>query len=739
MRSRADLVAAFHRAMPDRVAQATDLWLGFEQGQAGNLPVLRRLLHTLKGEAHMLELAACGDLAELAETVIDAVRGGARPTQLTGDSLLGALEALGLLSASAGEAAALDLGPVQETLRAAHAELTGAPAGEPAPPPAPAIESALPPRLDPADAPDQAAPPAALDAAAVGAVLHEMQRLHGEREVLQRRLREAQRMLRALLVEIDPRGAAADRVAERITKTLGYGAEIERLLGAVRADWSSNEFAAGRALGELDEVVRRASVVRTERLLNQVSLAARSAARMLGKDVEVRALGTGLLDAAVERRLEPALLHLVRNAVDHGIEPADVRARRGKPARGAVAVTVVQTDAAVRVEVKDDGGGVDFARLREVLADAVPDVASLDDAELIPYLFAHGLTTTRSVGAISGRGVGLDVVAREIGALGGQVRVDSRPGLGTTILLVVPKSPHGEEVVPVTCGRFRCAVPTHAVHSVMLLEEVLHTSEGPRVRLAGGSGVELVPLYALGAVLGDGGQPAPGDAALVLHHAAGLFAVSVDGYENPRLVALVRSEELPWSSPLVRGVAPTADGEAMLLLDVERVFAWARQAPREAPARAAAGAPKREPLALVVPKREPLALVVPKREPLALVVEDAPVARELLSGILRAIGLRVEEASDGREGLARARAAPPDVVLTDLEMPYMSGLEMVAELRRTPALARVPVVVLTTQTAATHAENVAALRELGVRAVLSKQRFVEEELRRIVAESLGAA
>ncbi|WP_437725616.1 response regulator [Sorangium sp. So ce861] len=729
MRSRADLVAAFHRAMPDRVAQATDLWLGFEQGQAGNLPVLRRLLHTLKGEAHMLELAACGDLAELAETVIDAVRGGARPTQLTGDSLLGALEALGLLSASAGEAAALDLGPVQETLRAAHAELTGAgaPAGEPAPPPAPALESALPPRLDPAAAPDPAAPPAALDAAAVGALLHEMQRLHGEREVLQRRLREAQRMLRALLVEIDPRGAAADRVAERITKTLGYGAEIERLLGAVRADWSSNEFAAGRALGELDEVVRRASVVRTERLLNQVSLAARSAARMLGKDVEVRALGTGLLDAAVERRLEPALLHLVRNAVDHGIEPADVRARRGKPARGAVAVTVVQTDAAVRVEVKDDGGGVDFARLREVLADAVPDVAdvaSLDDAELIPYLFAHGLTTTRSVGAISGRGIGLDVVAREIGALGGQVRVDSRPGLGTTILLVVPKSLHGEEVVPVTCGRFRCAVPTHAVHSVLLLEELLHTSDGPRVRLACGSGVELVPLYALGAVLGDGGQPAPGDAALVLHHAAGLFAVSVDGYENPRLVALVRSEELPWSSPLVRGVAPTADGEAMLLLDVERVFAWARQAPREAPARATAAEPRAQ---------------VAKREPLALVVEDAPVARELLSGILRAIGLRVEEASDGREGLARARAAPPDVVLTDIEMPYMNGLEMVAELRRTPALAGVPVVVLTTQTAATHAENVAALRELGVRAVLSKQRFVEEELRRIVAESLGGA
>ncbi|WP_437690317.1 chemotaxis protein CheA [Sorangium sp. So ce176] len=581
MKSRADLVAAFHRAMPDRVAEATDLWLGYEQGHGGNLPVLRRLLHTLKGEAHMLELLPCGDLAELAESVIDALPGGGRPTQLTGDSLLAALEALGVLSASGGEEAAPDLEGVRETLRAARAALLGggSPAEEPAPPPGRAAESAAPPRLD--------AAPAVLDAGAVGALLRELQRLHGEQDVLQRRLREAQRMLRALLVEIDPRGADVDRGAERVTQTLGYGAEIERALGAVRADWSSNDFAVGRALGELDEVVRAASVVRTERLLSQVSRAARSAARMLGKDVEARVEGAGLLDARVEHRLEPALLHLVRNAVDHGIEPADVRARRGKPARGTVAVTVVQTDASVRVEVKDDGGGVDFARLREVLAPSVPGVAALDDAELIPYLFAHGLTTSRSVGAISGRGVGLDVVAREIGALGGQVRVDSRPGLGTTILLVLPASLHGEEVVPVSSGRFRCAVPTHAVHSVVLLEEALHTPEGPRARVTGEPGAELVPLFSLAAVLGDGGQPAPGDAALVLHHAAGLFAVSVDGYENPRLVSLVRSEELPFTSPLVRAVAPTADGEALLLLDVERVFACARQPPREAPLAAA--------------------------------------------------------------------------------------------------------------------------------------------------------
>ncbi|WP_437877162.1 ATP-binding protein [Sorangium sp. So ce513] len=465
MRSRADLVAAFHRAMPERVARATDLWLGYEQGHDGNLPVLRRLLHTLKGEAHILELLPWGDLAELAEDVLDALRGGERPAQPTGDSLLGALEALAILSASAGEdgeEAAPDLEGVKAALRDARAALSTARAGSPA------EDDRGPHRvrpLSPAPAPpDQAAAPAVLDAAAVGTLLQELQRLHGERQALQRTLRDAQRTLRALLVEIDPRGAAVDRVAERVTKTRGQGAEIERALGAVRADLSRNELAVGRALGELDAVVRSASVgralgeldavvrsasvVRAERLLSQVSLAARSAARTLGKDVEARVEGTGLLDARVERHLGPALLHLVRNAVDHGIEPPDVRARRGKPARGTVTVTVAQTGASVRVEVRDDGGGVDFARLREVLAPSVPDVASLDDAALIPYLFAHGLTTSRSAGAISGRGVGLDVVAREIGALGGQIRVDSTPGVGTTVVLVLPTNAPREGVLP---------------------------------------------------------------------------------------------------------------------------------------------------------------------------------------------------------------------------------------------------------------------------------------------------
>jgi two-component system chemotaxis sensor kinase CheA len=151
----------------------------------------------------------------------------------------------------------------------------------------------------------------------------------------------------------------------------------------------------------------------------------------------------------------------------------------------------------------------------------------------------------------------------------------------------------------------------------------------------------------------------------------------------------------------------------MLLLDVEALYWFARA--REAPA------------ARVDPQRAP-------RLPRALVVEDAPVARELLCGILRSLGLNVEEATDGRQGISMAKSNPPDVILTDVEMPHMDGVEMVRELKSLPQLARVPVIVLTTAATKNNRER---LEELGVTALLSKQEFVEERLRKLIEDVLN--
>ena len=713
MRARDDLTAAFCRGIPDRIAEATELWLEFEQGQTNKLPTLRRLLHTLKGEAHMLDMIQCSELAELAESVVDAVRKTGDRTELTGDSLLAAFEAIGLVTQLEAPEEAADLDAVRHDLKAAADELErtaavveGRPVGAPVtstPPPAPSLQ---------ASAPPEQAGPVLLRVDRVGPVTHELRRLFSEQEVFHQQLRETQRMLRALLVEIDPH-QPGEALIERITKTLGYGAEIDRQLSGIRAEWSANEFSMGLTLEELESLVGRASVVSTGRLLNQVQRVGRSTARAVNKEVEFQVEGDTILDAGVEQRLEPALIHLVRNAVDHGIERPEQRLVAGKPERGLVSVSITQTESSVQVEVTDDGGGVGFDRLREALAPRVADVASLSNEDLLEHLFHHGVSTAEEVTTISGRGVGLDVVAREAGAAGGQVRIERTDQNGTTVVLTLPTTLRGELAVPVVSGRYRCAVPSRAIFSVVRISQIEQVGDSSWIRVRTDSGVELVRLSSLAAVLGEGGEPGPGEAALVLYHPAGLFAIAVESYDNPRPINLQPAEELPFRSPLVRGVAPTADGGVLLLLAADALYTHARGQ-------------------VTSVKRDQ----VTRRQPRALVVEDAPVARELLCGVLRSIGLLVEEATDGRQGLHRARGEPPDVILTDLEMPHMDGIQMITEMRRSGPLSRIPVIVLTT---AAHEENRARLAQLGVKAVLSKQKFVEKELCELIGRCVTLA
>ena len=712
MRAPDDLIRAFCRSMPDRIAQATELWLGTESGEIKNLPVLRRLLHTVKGEAHMLELTACGELAHLAESVVDAVHKGAPLGVLTGDAVLAAFDGMSVIS-SVDQDEVPDIEPLLQQLRDALAELEqsrGAASANDVKPDA--VNHALGSRAEQTEArPAQQKDIAALDAEEVRPTLHELRRLYGEQKLFHGKLRETQRMLRALLVEIDPR-RSPETLLERVTKTLGYGSEIDRQISAIRADWSENDFSLGLSLDELDAAVRRASVVSTDRLLNQMVRVARSTARTVDKEVDIRVRGDAILDSAVEQRLEAALLHLVRNAVDHGIEPAAVRLERGKPAQGLLEISIGRTESSIKVEVSDDGGGVDFVRLREVLAERGVDTAPLADDDLLPQLLFQGVSTARQVSAISGRGVGLDVVAREIGAAGGQVRIQSEAGLGTTFTLVLPVTLRGELAVPVWSGNQCFAVPCRSVHSVVRFERSEQIGGESWIRFEHDGRSELIRLYSLDAVLGHSDETKPGQAIAILYHTGGLYAVSVEGYDNPRPITIQRSEELPFRSPLVRGIAPMPEGGVLLLLDVEALYA------------AAVGA------STVKHEQSNLA----RRQAHALVVEDAPVARELLSGILRSMGLRVEEATDGRQGLMMARSQTPDVVLSDIEMPYMDGVEMIAEFRREPALAKVPVIVLTT---AASPENWARLEKLSISALLSKQKFVEAELRSLIEKCLA--
>lgn len=699
-----DLVRSYWQQTAQRVGEVTDLWLGVEEGDPKAAQAIKRLLHTMKGEAHMLGLRRCGDLLQLMEDVV--ARGSEGEAQEVGDAFLTALDAIAVM-------ATMD-GAIPDGFEELVAQLSTVATNAPTPkvfaldtgdaPRRPRASSAPPP-VEVAE-PLEPTQVAALDPHVLSPLVHEARRLHREQALLLPEVREIRRMLRALLAEMDP-SAGLESLAERIVKTLGYGAEVERRMADLSAAWSTSEFALDMALDQIEETVRASAMVSVGGLKAQVHRAGRATAKALGKEVRVTVTGDAYVDATVERSLGPALLHLVRNAVDHGIEHPDDRRRHGKPTQGRVDVQIQQTDSSVRVVLVDDGAGVDVARLRAQVEALEPGFAGRDDEEVLQRIFEHGVSTRDTATDISGRGIGLDVVAREVGTLGGTIRVKSTRGEGTRFELVLPTMLRADVVVPIEVHGSRLALPSRAVLGVERIREVVHGTDGWRLPRGEAGRAELVPLFDLGAIFDAATEPSVGDPVVVVQHRTGSFAARVDRADNPRPLSFERIEELPIRSDIVRGIAPAPDGNVVFLLDTNALYDVLR----------GRGTASRGP----APKAS--------RQRHVLVVEDAPVARELLLGLLRSFSLRVSDAADGRQGLRAAQQDPPDLILTDIEMPFLGGLEMIAELRRIPELAEVPVVVLSTRT---DEESKARAVALGVRYFLSKQRFVESELRQVV-------
>ncbi len=704
-----DLVRIYWREAENRVGQLTDLWLSVEDDPRSPAAVeLKRLLHTMKGEAHMLGLGACASLVRAMEEAALAAKDG-MPEGL-GDVFLTAVDAIAVMATSDG---ALIEGH-DELVAQLDALARGGPAPDrrasTGPPPGGVTAT-----HDVTESQELGvrAEPSLLDPTTLSPLVHEAKRIHLEQSLLRPHLREIRRMLRALLAEIDP-SLGVERLHERIVKTLSYGSELERRITDLNASWSNSEFSLTMALEQIDETVRAAAMVSVGALEAQVHRTARGAAATVGKRVRVAFSGDAYVDATVERSLGPALLHLVRNAVDHGIEAPEARAAAGKPTQGVVEVRIQQSDSSVHVRVSDDGAGVDLEELRQKVARLEPDRAPQNEQELLQRIFDHGVTTRATATELSGRGVGLDVVARQVRSLGGTVRVASTRGAGTTFEFVLPTMLRADVVVPVTVRGVRLAFAARGVDGVKKIREVVADADGWRLPVGEAGAAELLPLFDLAAIFGDARPPEAGDAAILVRHRAGAFAARVDGYDNPRALSFERIEELPVHSDLVVGVAPAPDGGVYFLLDADATYDMLRgvRAPAIGARTRRAGIGGRH----------------------VLVVEDAPVARELLLGLLRSFGLRVSDAADGRQGLATARRDPPDLILTDIEMPFLGGLEMIAELNADPALAPIPVVVLTTRQ---DDEVRAQARALGVHAFLSKQRFVENELRQVIDRCLA--
>lgn len=435
-----------------------------------------------------------------------------------------------------------------------------------------------------------------------------------------------------------------------------------------------------KALNELQELTMRARMVPVATITDVLRRAVRDVARTTGKDVRLEVRGEDTeLDRGVLQQLADPLLHMVRNAVDHGLETTEGRAAAGKPEQGVVRFHAMQIGSEVILTVTDDGRGIDVDRVRAQVATDAPEALDMTDEEALYLVFRSGLSTAPIVSSISGRGVGLDVVRAQVDAVRGRIEIRTEPGQGSEFRIIVPITLAVLPCLLVRAGGRRHAIPMHSV--------VVAQSDGGEER-AGGKpvvwhGDQALPLSDLAEVLGldaDARGPIVIVAGLNRRHA---FRVS-ELLGQRDVVVKGLSRLLPRNDVLA-GASVEPDGSILLVLDPPGLIDEAR----EMRGRARIGAATE----LSMGSLE----TADARRARILVVDDAMTVRELQRSILERAGYQVTTASDGVEAMARLVEQPVDLVLTDVEMPRMDGFALTEAIRADATRGNVPVLILTSR------------------------------------------
>ena len=468
-----------------------------------------------------------------------------------------------------------------------------------------------------------------------------------------------------------------------------------------------------RLLNELQERAMRARMVPVATITDVLHRAVRDVARVTGKDVrwEVRGEDTEL-DRGVLQQLSDPLLHLVRNAVDHGIEPAEVRSEAGKPQQATVRFHAMQLGSEVILTVTDDGGGIDIQRVRDEAVRAGDDTSTLSDEDLAYLVFRSGISTADFVTDISGRGVGLDVVRANVEGVRGRVEIHTESGVGTEFRIVVPITLAVLPCLLVEAGGQRHALPMHSI--------VLAQPSGEESRAEGHPvvwfGSQAVPLANLAATLGL--VPDEKGPSILVAGVTRQYAFRVGALLGQRDVVVKGLSRLLPRLDVIAGASVEPDGSIVLVLDVAGLIDRARQSRK-----------RLEGLAVDKPA-EPSTLTRAR----VLVVDDALTVRELQRSILERGGYEVLSASDGAEAMAILAESPVDLVLTDVEMPRMDGFALTEAIRADPARGNVPVLILTSRSSEVDRQRG---MEAGADGYIVKSAFNEAALLSAVERLLG--
>lgn len=485
--------------------------------------------------------------------------------------------------------------------------------------------------------------------------------------------------------------------------------EIQAQLTGLIRSVGENTAQVQRLTASLRSEVTRARMVPIGRLFARFTRPAREAARVAGKSVALQLSGEAVeVDNAVIEQVADPLLHLVRNAIDHGIETDEERRAAGKPARATVSLSAFHQGSFVHVQVADDGRGMDPVLLCERAVRQgflSPEAAhALGDREALNLVFLPGFSTAGEVTATSGRGVGMDVVRTNVSRLHGEIDLQSEPGAGTRITIKLPLTVVISDALLVRSGGETFAVPMNAIRSIVQVRPAEIEQAGDRERVVvEGEAVELIRLDRVLAL--PAGRPPARQPVLVFRSGVRPLAVAVDELVGKEDVVIKSLGGLLERVGPFAGATISGTGRVILLVDPSRLAETA-EASRLA-GRVAADARGRG-------AGQGCAGAQARR---ILLVDDSISIRKFVGQMLEKAGFEVITANDGAEALRRLGDTVVDAVITDLEMPRISGYELIEDLRARASTRALPVVVLTTRAGAKHV-NLA--RRLGIAHYVTK-------------------
>ncbi|MHC8353468.1 Hpt domain-containing protein [Pseudomonas sp. RT4P38] len=702
-----------------------------EPSNRQEVETLLRDLHTLKGGARMVEIAPIGDLAHELEFLYEGLSAGVlQPTAALFDLLQSSHDRLAQMldAARAGH----PLPPADRLIDAIKNF------SHPAVPetPAPVTVSATPKIETPAPQPD-----AGGDMVKVSAeLLDDLVNLAGETSIFRGRIEQQVNDARVTLSEME---TTIERMRDQLrrldTETqgrilsrqqvdaerLGYEefdplemdrhSQLQQLSRALFESASDlldlketldrrNQDAEnllqqqGRINTELQEGLMRTRMVPFERMLPRLKRIVRQVSSELGKDVEfIVGNAEGEMDRNVLERMAAPLEHMLRNAVDHGLESAEVRIAAGKPAQGRITLDLSREGGDIIFDIRDDGAGVplDAVRRKAIKRGLLAPDSDISDRDVLQFILQPGFSTAEKITQISGRGVGMDVVHEEVRQLGGSMSIDSVPGQGVHFRIRLPFTVSVNRALMVQCFDDQYAIPLNTIDGIVrVLPNELeghYRLDPPTYKYAG----QHYELCYLGELLKTShrpkllGQSLPLPVLLVQCNERHI-AVQVDSMAGTREIVVKSLGPQFAAVQGLSGATILGDGRVVLILDLlAPIRAMQARVPQQSATQEAE--------------------VEPHKPLLVLVVDDSVTVRKVTSRLLERHGMNVLTAKDGVDAMLLLEEHRPDLMLLDIEMPRMDGFEVATQVRADERLQHLPIIMITSRTGQKHRDRAMAI------------------------------